>query len=175
MTNIYKSVYTDLNPDSNIIGTQETRTMVIEAWGEQFETVRVLAMDPRCQCSDTTLIYRVRIGWDPQTAATIPNQNTEPYIIWDVGFATLADVAKDPRCRVTFDTLERRMAQGQDVLWAANMPSMELAAWGDFFENLVELSEDSRCEVPYHTLVRRINAGDPPGIAASKNLPVAGR
>ena len=142
------------------------------AFGEK-KTAGDWAKDSRCAVPAKTLDWRLRQGWDPETAITAPPNTTrrDEKTLTAYGTAkTLAQWLADPRCVASVNTVKKRLDDGWTLEAALSTP-VQPGRRGDFTP-LTE-AEAARLraaadKVRSLPLIRRHTRPDTPEVAAAR-------
>lgn len=98
---------------------------MFSAFGET-RTAREWAQHPRCVVPFGTLDWRLRQGWDPETALTAPPNTRRAGVTMLTAYSVTKPLTAwldDPRCAVSINTIKARLADGWTAEAALSTPA----------------------------------------------------
>jgi hypothetical protein len=145
-------------------GGPEIKAKSVNAFGETFSSCRCLADDARCVVSYSNLRARIRLGWEPEPAASTPSgaKRAKQHMFFGEQLS-LKQVANHPRCLVPMQTLRNRLSVGWTAEEAATTKEEEphvktVYAFGKDM-TVRQIVDDKRCIVSRGSLEHRISMG----------------
>lgn len=132
----------------------------VTAFGEKKPIIE-WANDPRCPVSPSTLVGRLRAGWDAERAITEPVQQRNEVRAFGEA-KTVRGWAADPRCAPSYGTLMDRLNSGWEPERAITEPAGATTklytAFGET-KSVAQWAADPRCAVKSATLYARLTDG----------------
>jgi len=106
----------------------------VTAFGQNYRSLKSLAIDPRCIVPYQTLRYRYKVQrWTAEDAAKTPK--LLQLTVWGQIFSTLRGIANDIRCEVDYKTLLYRSSNNVPLHIAVQNHEVYLA-WKNNGRNL---------------------------------------